>query len=213
MSKLCWGSATVQIHITRRLWVRPLRLSWYLLPQQSTCFVRDIKATDYQAARSLPSVAVDELWRTFHFYWIDCYFSHPDIVARDVRKHFVARTFEEHARTLAVNIKSITVEASHSMSVVKRYNSQVRKANQKVKLEVSDLNHDATLHIALKDVSDSDCTIRPLTTLLVYSALPIVGLFSYPPAPSVYARARAMQKNIAEISKYGATDHTFVPMF
>lgn len=90
------------------------------------------------------------------------------------------------------------------MSLVERYQLPVRRAYNIIKNEASDTGVEEALQMAVKSVNDSAGPDVLVPTLLVYGALPRLGLSSDPPKPSTFKRAVAVQKATSEISKHFA---------
>ena len=74
------------------------------------------ESTRYQAARWLPNVTAESVWRAMRLCWIDVYLSPPDIIMHDEGKQFVSKVFQTNAELLHIDTKRVPVEALNSMS-------------------------------------------------------------------------------------------------
>lgn len=58
------------------------------------------ESTRYQAARWLPKISADAVWRALRMCWIDVYLGHPDFITHDAGKQFMARVFQSNSEML-----------------------------------------------------------------------------------------------------------------
>lgn len=92
----------------------------------------------------------------------------------------MTQAFQEHTIKFAVNKKSIPVEASRSMGTAKQYHISVCKASHIVKTEAPDPDRDVALQTGVKAINYRVGPNGLTPTLLVYGALPQLGLPSEP---------------------------------
>lgn len=162
------------------------------------------ESTRYQAARWLPTVSADAVWRALRMCWIDVYLGPPDVITHDAGKQFMARVFQSNSEMLRIQTKGVPIESPNSMSFVERYHVPVRRAYNIINAEAPDTDPEQALQMAVKSVNDSAGPDGLVPTLLVYGALPRLGLPSDPPTPSSFKRAVAVRKATQEISKHFA---------
>lgn len=162
------------------------------------------EATRYQAARWLPNVTADAVWRAMRLCWIDVYLGPPDIVTHDAGKQFIAKVFQTNAALLHITTKCVPIESPNSMSYVERYHTPIRHAYKIVIAEATELDAEAALQVAVKSVNDSIGPDGLVPTLLVYGALPRLGFPNDPPTPSTFQRAIALRKATEAMTKYFA---------
>lgn len=130
LSNLCSSSTPILIRISRQLRVQSLRLRGHILPQNSTCIAR-CRRWSPLPSRTLSPNRFSRRALAHALSMLDPLLTRSSRRLRTRRwKNFTACAFEEHASSLAVNIKSIPVEALHSISTIERYNTPVRKANR-----------------------------------------------------------------------------------
>ena len=115
-------------------------------------------------------------------------------MAHDAGKKFMARAFEANADMLHISTKSIPVEAANSMSIVERYHSPLRRAFNIVKKEAPDMDDDDALQMSVKAINASVGPDGLVPTLLVFGAIPRLGLPNDLPNPSTFERAVALRK-------------------
>lgn len=116
----------------------------------------------------------------------------------------MARAFQANADMLHISTKAIPVEAAHSMSIVERYHSPLRRAVTIIRQEAPNIDEDSLLQMAVKCVNDSVGPEGIVPTLLVFGALPRVGLPNDPPTPSTLKRAIALRKATEAMSRHFA---------
>ena len=163
------------------------------------------EATNYQAARWLPAVSATAIWQALRLCWIDVYIGPPDVIAHDAGKGFVAGEFQASADMLHIATKPIPVESPQSMSAVERYHGPLRRAYNIVSAESPNGTDSALLlQAAVKAVNDSVGPDGLIPTLLVYGAIPRLGLPNDLPAPATFKRAAAVRKATNELSKASA---------
>ena len=160
------------------------------------------EATNYQAARWLPNVAADTIWQALRLCWIDVYVGPPDVIAHDAGKGFIAGQFQASADMLHITTKGIPVESPQSMATVERYHAPLRRAYNIIAAD-SPQNTDPalTLQAAVKACNDSVGPNGLIPTLLVFGAIPRLGLPNDLPAPATFKRAAAVRKATEELTR------------
>lgn len=163
------------------------------------------EVTYFQSARWLKDMSAETLWTALRMCWIDVYLGPPDIIAHDAGKNFMAAAFQSNADMLIITTKSIPIEAAHSMSIVERYHAPIRRAYKIICDEAPDMDKDTALQMSVKAINDSVGPDGLVPTLLVFGALPRLGLPSDRPTPSTFKRAIALRKATSAMSKHFAT--------
>lgn len=74
------------------------------------------ESTRYQAARWLPKVTSEAMWRTMRLCRIDVYLGQQHVVTHDVGKQFVAKVFQTIAKPLHIDTKCVPIESPNSMT-------------------------------------------------------------------------------------------------
>lgn len=80
----------------------------------------------FQAARLLKDSSSDSVWRALRRCWIDTYLGTPDVIDHDAAKNFLSRVFTANVDLLYIRCKSVSIEASNTLSVVERYHEPLR---------------------------------------------------------------------------------------
>ncbi len=163
------------------------------------------EATRYQAARWLPDVTAEAVRRAMKLCWIDVYVGPPDVIAHDAAKYFLASKFQTYADMMHITTNAIPVESANSMSFVERYHKPLKRAYKIMEKEAPSLDPESLLQGALKALNDSTGPDGLVPTLLVYGALPRLGLPIDKPSPTMYERAIAVRKATDEMSKHFAS--------
>lgn len=162
------------------------------------------EATNYQGARWLLASTADALWRALRMTWVDVYLGPPDVIVHDAGKNYMARAFQDNADFVHVATKAVPVESPQSMTVVERYHEPLRKAYLTLKKDGPPMTTEERLQTAVKAVNDTAGPDGLVPTLLVYGALPRLGLRTDAPAPSIFQRARAVRNAMEEVRKHFA---------
>jgi hypothetical protein len=121
--------------------------------------------------------------------WIDVYLEPSDHILIDVEKNFVSRKFRQFVTSMAIFIKSISIEAHWSIDVVKRYHVELRRA---YKMIVENLNKtsfvstEIELQMIIKIINDIIDLDELILILLIFE---------------IYSRIHAMNSSISAITQ------------
>ncbi len=161
-------------------------------------------ATSFQAAKFLKDMSARNAWDTLRLCWIDVYLGPPDQVVHDAGKNFSSAEFRHNAKSMAIDVKEVPVEAHHSVGKVERYHAPLRRAFKIISNELNDKTSDEIiLQMAVKAINDSAGPNGLIPTLLVFGAYPRMTNDS-PPSPSVLQRAEAIYKAMKEVQRLHA---------
>jgi hypothetical protein len=86
------------------------------------------EATLFMAAHFLKDKSVRTVWDTLRTCWIDTYLGPPDYFVHNARKNFLSIEFQREARTMAVDVKEVPVEAHNSIGKVEQRYAPLRRA-------------------------------------------------------------------------------------
>lgn len=172
-----------------------------LIEIQFSCRGREY---DYQAGRWLRKLSAEALWRALSLYWIDVYLAPSDVIAHNAEKKVKAKVLKVNADLIHVKATPVPVESPNSMTIVKRYHDPLRRAYRNFRDEAPSLHKEAVLQAAVQSVNDSTGLDGLVLTLLVYEALPRLGLPNDLPKALMSERAAAVQKTTLDVSKYFA---------
>jgi hypothetical protein len=156
------------------------------------------EATRYQAARWLENSSSKHTWDVLRMCWIDVYVGPPDLIVHDQGKDFASREFKQLANSVGTDLKAVPVEAHHSIGVVERYHTPIRRAFKIIQLECPELNQDMQLQMAVKAINDTAGPDGLVPTLLVYGTFPRMVIYD-PPSASTSSRAAAIEKAMKEV--------------
>ena len=68
------------------------------------------------------------MWDILRTCWIDTYLSLPDYFVHDAGKNFSSIEFQKEARTMAVNVKEVSIETHNSIGKVEQRYASLRRA-------------------------------------------------------------------------------------
>lgn len=132
------------------------------------------------------------------------YVGPPDIIATDAGKNFIGKEFVNNAKSLAIEVDEVPVEAHQSIGKVERYHATVRRAFEVIFEDVGrTTSQEHILQMAVKAVNDTAGPDGLVPTLLVFGTYPRLSKAS-PPSPSIVARASAISKAMIEVRKIKA---------
>lgn len=129
----------------------------------------------------------------------------PDIIVHDAGKNFMAAASQANNDMIHIRTASIPVEAAHSVSIVERYHSPLRRALNIIHMESPDIGFECALQMAVKAINDSVGPDGLVPMLLVFGALPRLRLPTDHPMPSTFKRAVALGKATSTMSKHFAS--------
>jgi len=90
------------------------------------------------AARFLKDESTRTVWDTLRTCWINTYLSLPDYFVHDAGKNFSSIEFQKEARTMAVDVKEVPVEAHNSIGKVEQRHAPLRRAYDILQQELKD---------------------------------------------------------------------------
>jgi hypothetical protein len=163
------------------------------------------EATSFMAARFLKDESARTVWDTLRTCWIDTYLGPPDYFVHDAGKNFSSIEFQREARTMAVDVKEVPVEAHNSIGKVEQRHAPLRRAYNILQQELRDehLDKHSILQMAVKAVNDTAGPNGLVPTLLVFGAYPRMTRSSAPSA-SMIKRAEAVQTAMTELKHLNA---------
>ncbi|CZT44007.1 uncharacterized protein RSE6_04128 [Rhynchosporium secalis] len=155
------------------------------------------EATTFQNRGFLKDISVEHLW-------INTYLGPPDFIVTDAGTQFKAREFIQSAKVKGSIVKTIPVEAHHSIGKVERYYAPLKRAYTIIRKELLHLDCEIALQMAFYAIN---CIAGPggiVPVLLVFGAyLRMVKMDT--PSPTVAACAAALHKATKEIQKLRST--------
>ena len=75
-------------------------------------------------------------WDILRLCWIDTYQRPPDFIAYDAGKNFASIEFRQHAKSMAIEVKEVPVEAHNSIGKIERYHQPLRRAYEIIQEEL-----------------------------------------------------------------------------
>ncbi|EED18953.1 conserved hypothetical protein [Talaromyces stipitatus ATCC 10500] len=161
--------------------------------------------TAFNAARFLKDMTASIAWNTLRLCWIDCYLGPPDQIVHDAGTNFASDEFRQYAKSMAIHIREVLVEAHNAVGKVERYHAPLRRAYEIIQEELKGENvlKEAILQMAVKTLNDTAGPDGLVPTLLVFGAYPRLTEWDAP-SPSVAKRAKAIECATKEVRKLKA---------
>jgi hypothetical protein len=154
--------------------------------------------TSFQATSFLKNISARTAWDILRMCWVDTYLGPPDNIIHDAGKNFASTEFRQHAKSIAIQVTEMPVEAHNSVGKVERYHAPLRRAYKIICNELRDTSAEASLQMAVKAVNDSAGPDGIIPTLLVFGAYPRITENSAP-SPTITKRAEAICKATKEV--------------
>jgi hypothetical protein len=92
------------------------------------------------------------------------------VMVHNTGKNFASAEFRSMARTMAVIVKEVPVEAHNSVGLVERYHAPLRRAFEI--FQEDGFDREVALQMAVKAVNDTAGPDRLVLTLLVFGVYP-----------------------------------------
>ena len=162
------------------------------------------KSTRFQAGRWLKDISAKHVWDQLRTCWIDTYLGPPDLVTTDAGKQFASREFKQFAANMGIVVKTVPVEAHHSIGLVERYHGPLRRVYTIITNEIPRIDPKLALQMAFKALNDSTGPNGLVPTLLVFGVYPRMTEMDAT-SPTVTQRTVAMRKAIDEVRRSVAT--------
>ena len=158
------------------------------------------ESTRFQAGRWLENISAKHVWDQLRSCWIDTYLGPPDLITTDAGKQFTSREFKQYAANMGTIIKTVPVEAHHSIGLVERYHGPLRRVFTIITTEIPGINPEMALQMAFKALNDTAGPNGLVPTLLVFGAYPRMTDMDAP-SPTITQRAVAIRKAMEEIRR------------
>jgi hypothetical protein len=105
---------------------------------------------------------------------------------------------------MRITVKTISVEAHHSIEMMKRYHGSLRRVYAIITTEISDIDLEIALQMTFKVINDSIEFDELILTLLVFGAYSRM-IETNVSSSTITQRAIAMRKAMKEVQKFIAT--------
>jgi hypothetical protein len=162
------------------------------------------ETTRFQADRWLKDISARRVWDQFRTCWIDTYLRSSDVIITDSDKQFVSREFKSYADNMKIIVKIVSVEAHHSIEMMKRYHESLRRAYSIISAEISEIDSELALQMTFKTINDSIELNDLISILLVFNVY--FRMIEMNVSSSIITqRAIVMKKTMNEVRKMHAT--------
>ena len=156
------------------------------------------ESTRFQAGRWLKDVSARHVWDQLRTFWIDTYLGPPDLISTDAGKQFTSREFKQFAANMGIVVKTVPVEAHHSIGLVERYHGLIRRVDTIILTEIPGIEPELALQMSFKALNDSVGPNGLVPTLLIFGAYPRMSEMDAP-SPTITQRAVAIRKAMDEV--------------
>ncbi len=126
-----------------------------------------------------------------------------DVIINDVDKQFISREFKHYADNRRIIVKIVSIEAHHSIEIMKRYHESLRRIYSIIFVEILKIDSELTLQMTFKVINDSIEFNNLIFTLLIfdlYSRIIEMNISS----STITQRVIAMKKTMNEMRKLHA---------
>ena len=158
------------------------------------------EATRFQAARFLKDVSTAHVWDALRSAWIDTYIGPPDFIIHDAGTQFTSSEFKQNATSMGSTTKCVPIEAHHSIGLVERYHTPLRRAFDIITEELPNTAKQHVLQMAVKTVNDTVGPDGLVLTLLVFGTYPRMTV-SDSPSPTITERGKAIAKAMKHVAE------------
>lgn len=164
----------------------------------------DDKAIHFLPAKWLKDMTAKTFWKTLRMCWMDVYLGPSGIAAHNAEKNFMAAALQANADMLPIRTKSISMESGSSMTIVEKYHTPIRCAFNIIKKECPECENEQAMQMAVKSINDSFGLDGLTPTLLVFGALPRLGLPTEKLTRSTFDCASALRNVATSMFKHFA---------
>jgi hypothetical protein len=126
-----------------------------------------------------------------------------DVIIADSDKQFVFREIKEYADNMKIIVKIVSIEAHHSIEMMKRYHESLRRIYSIIATEISKIDSELVLQMTFKIINDSielNDLIFILLVFDVYSRMIEMNVSS----SIITQRTIVMKKTMNEMRKFNA---------
>lgn len=130
---------------------------------------------------------------------IDIYQGLLDTIVHDTSKNFASTKFRQNAKSLAIDVKEVFIEAHNSVEKVERYHTPLQRCYKILQNELgTDIVQDTLLQIAVKAVNDSARLDKIILMLLVFGLYLQIRKTDLL-APLIALQAKAIQEAMKKV--------------
>lgn len=131
-------------------------------------------ATKFSAARFLPDVSTDTIWRMIVECWASIYTGLPNRILTDQGSQFGER-FIDLAHVSNVEVNRTGIEAHAILGLGERYHGPLRSTFRKIKASRADANKRLALALSVKAMNDTLGPEGLVPSALVFGEFPQIG--------------------------------------
>lgn len=124
------------------------------------------------------------------------YLGPPNVIAHNDEKSFMTVALQANVDMLHIKTTSIPVDSANCMTIVVRYHGPIHRFN-KITKECPEIEIEEALRMVAKSMNNSAGPDGLAQTLLVFCALPSLGLPTDEPTKSTFPHAIALRNATA----------------
>jgi hypothetical protein len=113
----------------------------------------------------------------------------------------VAKEFKQYAANMSIEVKTISVEAHHSIEMIKRYHELLRRIYSIIVAEILDIDSNSVLQMSFKALNNSTESDDLILTLLLFEAY-LRMIESDASSSTITQRFMIMKKTMNEIKRF-----------
>jgi hypothetical protein len=124
----------------------------------------------FQVDKWLKDITARHVWNRLRVCWIDTYLESSDLITSDANKQFIAREFKQYAANMSIRVNIVSVEAHHSIEMIKRYHESLRRLYAIIVAKLLEIDSNSILQMTFKTLNDSINFDDLIFTLFVFDA-------------------------------------------
>ncbi len=113
----------------------------------------------------------------------------------------MAKEFKQYVANMSIEMKTVSVEAHHSIEMIERYHESLRRIYSIFVTEIPGIDSESVLQMSFKALNDSIELDDLVLTLLVFGTYPRM-IESDAPSFTITQRAIAMRKAMNEVKRF-----------
>ena len=135
---------------------------------------------------------------------MDAYIGRPQEITHDAGRQFTAKEFQSNAAMVAIKCNTDPVESHGTVGMVERYHAPLRRAWNVIELDIparNETQRSANLQASVKAVNDSAGPNGLVPILLIFGAMPRLGLSHDAATETITRRAAAVRRAMNELNR------------
>ena len=152
------------------------------------------ESTSYQLGAFLTEVSSQSCWDVLSTCWINVQSGSTYIIRTNAGRQFTGKVFRDNANACGIHVEVVATEAHNKIGLLERYHDDLRRVNEKLKIDDPSIETGVRLSNAFRFVNASAGPDGLVPKLLVLGAFPKLGLKLELMAPNTIERAIAIRE-------------------